>query len=211
MQIFRLHFRFKWTIYYNPPFTSRKIIEFNNIVSPQGKMLYSRICQFYRVSRLSLSCIRSPQYGLLYTKRFEREKFLALVRNNEDYSARMDISSHLQENFKWWSDIFSNPLQSNKIRSGRFVREIFTDASLNGWGASCRDERTRGWWSKCEKLTLHINSLELKAAFNDLRCFAADLHDCNVLLRIDNTTALAYINKFGSIRFPHLSEISRQI
>jgi len=34
--------------------------------------------------------------------------------------------------------------------------------------------------------------LESKAAFNTLRCFAADLVSC-ILLRIDNTTALAYI------------------
>lgn len=31
------------------------------------------------------------------------------------------------------------------------------------------------------------------------------------MLRIDNTTALAYINKFGSMQYPHLSTISRQI
>lgn len=157
-----------------------------------------------------VSVCPAVQYGLLHTKRFEREKFLALVNNNEDYSAEMDISSHFQEDFRWWIDIFSNPKQTNKIRSDRFVQEIFTDASLNGWGASCRDRRTHGWWSECER-TLHINSLELKAAFNGLLCFAADLHDCNILLRIDNTTAIAYINKFGSIQFPYLSEISRQI
>jgi len=57
------------------------------------------------------------------------------------------------------------------------------------------------------KRSLHINALKLKAAFN---CFAADLRDCDVLLRVDNTTALAYINKF-SIQFPHLSTISAQI
>lgn len=81
---------------------------------------------------------------------------------------------------------------------------------MNGWGASWGERRTHGWWSESEK-SLHINALELKAAFNGLRCFAADLQDCDILLRIDNTTAIAYINKFGSIQFPHLSEISRQI
>lgn len=53
--------------------------------------------------------------------------------------------------------------------------------------------------------------MELKAAFNALRCFAKDLLGSNILLRVDNTTALAYINKFGSIQHPHLSAISRQI
>lgn len=147
---------------------------------------------------------------LLYTKRLEREKFLSLLENNNDYSAFMELSAHLQEDFLWWIEIFSTPDQVNKIRSNNFIREIFTDASLNGWGAACGEARTHGWWSRNEKI-LHINSLELKAAFNGLRCFAADLHDCNVFLRIDNTTALAYINKFGSVQFPHLSDLSRQI
>jgi len=77
----------------------------------------------------------------------------------------MIIPSHLQEEFKWWLNIFSNPRQSNKIRSGNFVREIFTDASLSGWGASCMELRTHGLWLASERF-LHINVLELKAAFN---------------------------------------------
>lgn len=122
----------------------------------------------------------------------------------------MKISSHLQKDFTWWLKVFSTPGQSNRIRSGPFAREIFSDASLNGWGASCSELRTHGWWSEEDK-TLHINSLELKAAYNALRCFAADLHSCDILLRIDNTTAIAYINKFGSVQHPHLAAISRQI
>lgn len=90
---------------------------------------------------------------------------------------------------------------------------IFSDASTTGWGASCGKLRTHDWWSKDNKI-LHINAIELKAAFNALCCFAENLYNCDILLRIDNTTALAYINKFGSInsiQYPYLSEISRQI
>jgi len=110
-----------------------------------------------------ISVCPAVQYGLLYTKKFEREKFLALVRCNEDFSAFMEIPSHLQSDFTWWINVLSNPDQSNRIRSGRFVREIFSDASLNGWGAACGESRTHGWWSG-EHRSLHINSLELRAA-----------------------------------------------
>lgn len=51
--------------------------------------------------------------------------------------------------------------------------------------------------------------MELKAAFFALRCFALDLADSNVLLRIDNTTAISYINRFGSVQHPLLSDIAR--
>ncbi|XP_067204258.1 uncharacterized protein [Linepithema humile] len=157
-----------------------------------------------------ISVCPAVQYGLLYTRAFERKKFLALRRNNADYSTFMDIPLELQIDFSWWINIFSDSNQSNKICSNNFVREIFSDASLNGWGAACGDLRTHGWWSESDQV-LHINALELKAAFHGLRCFAADLHDCDILLRVDNTTALAYINKFGSIQFPHLSAIAREI
>jgi len=45
-----------------------------------------------------------------------------------------------------------------------------------------------------------INYLELLSAFFALKCFAENLRDCDVLLRIDNTTAIAYINKMGGIQ-----------
>lgn len=34
---------------------------------------------------------------------------------------------------------------------------------------------------------------------------------CDILLRVDNSTVLFYINRMGSIKFPHLSDLSRQI
>lgn len=37
------------------------------------------------------------------------------------------------------------------------------------------------------------------------------MHDCEVLLRIDNTTAIAYINKMGGTRFPHLNNLARNL
>ncbi|XP_070519715.1 uncharacterized protein [Cardiocondyla obscurior] len=157
-----------------------------------------------------ISICPAVQYGLLYTKMFERAKFLALRDCDDNYSARMKIPSHLCSDFNWWIRTLSKPDLSNTIRSGHFVREIFSDASLNGWGAAYGVSKAHGWWSE-EDRRLHINALELKAAFNAILCFACDLSDCNLLLRIDNTTAIAYINKFGSIQFPHLSEISRQI
>lgn len=37
--------------------------------------------------------------------------------------------------------------------------------------------------------------LELHAAFLGLKGFAKDIHDCEILLRIDNTTAVSYKNR----------------
>lgn len=51
-----------------------------------------------------------------------------------------------------------------------------------------------------------------KTAFFALMCFAGDHRGSNTLLRIDNTTAISYMNKFGSVQHPScqtLQEISR--
>lgn len=114
------------------------------------------------------------QYGFLYTKAFEREKFLALSKSDNNYDADMSIPSYLKSDFEWWHRIFSNPSQVNSIRSGKFVCEIFTDASLTGWGAFCGIHKTHGWWSEKEKND-NINILELRAVFYGLKCFAYNL------------------------------------
>lgn len=157
-----------------------------------------------------VSIFPAVQYSPLYIKRFEREKFLALESYPMEYSRRMLIPAYLREDFDWWLNVFSDNSQSNSIRSDSFACEIFSDASLTGWGASCDNQRTHGWWAPADT-SLHINALELKAAFYALKCFAADLVGSNILLRIDNTTAISYINKFGSVQHPHLSDIARDI
>lgn len=169
-----------------------------------------RIRDFSSLVGSLISICPAVQYGLLYTKDFERTKFLALSNSNDDYSASMDIPSHLSDIFHWWIKIFSDPHQSNAIRSGLAVREIFSDASLSGWGASCGELRTHGWWSEEEK-SCHINFLELKAVYYALQCFAPDLRDCEILLRVDNTTAIACINRFGSVQYSHLLSMAKQI
>lgn len=79
-----------------------------------------------------------------------------------------------------------------------------------GWGAFCDGQRARGRWNP-EEQNLHINVLELMAAFFALRCFADKLRDCSILLRIDNTAAVSYINRMGGVKFQNLNHVSRLI
>ena len=52
----------------------------------------------------------------------------------------------------------------------------------------------------------HINILELKAAFLDLQTFAAQFSNGHILLLIDNTMAIAYINHKGGKHFSGIVE-----
>lgn len=58
---------------------------------------------------------------------------------------------------------------------------------------------------------MHINYLELKAALMGLKCFCRELQNKEILLRIDNMTAISYINRMGGVQFVHLNEITRKI
>ncbi|XP_066589310.1 uncharacterized protein [Prorops nasuta] len=88
--------------------------------------------------------------------------------------------------------------------------EIYTDASTSGWGALYGDKRIHGFWS-VEDLKNHINFLELLAVYKALKTFSPLLKKKNILLRVDNTTAIAYINKAGGVKFEHLNKLAREI
>ena len=63
---------------------------------------------------------------------------------------------------------------------------------------------TGGLWTQ-EEQTHHINYLELLAVFLALRTFARDRHSVAILLRMDNVTAIAFVNKMGG---PHSTPLS---
>ena len=69
---------------------------------------------------------------------------------------------------------------------------ITTDASLLGWGCDCEGVQSGGLWLPEEK-QLHINVLEIKAAFFGLQCFLRKISSKHARLMIDNTTAWALI------------------
>ncbi|XP_025835996.1 uncharacterized protein LOC112906304 [Agrilus planipennis] len=168
-------------------------------------------CTIRRFSRFLgtiVSACPTIKYGFLHTKIFERQKMLALKKSGGNYNALMKISAYLIDDLNWF--IKNVPKSFNNIRVDKYHMEIFTDASGSGWGAYCRGNSTHGFWSDEEK-KFHINYLELLALCLGLQCFTSKLSSCNLLCRLDNTTAVACINKMGSVRFKHLQEITSRI
>lgn len=182
-----------------------KILEMTTLYKKRSDCKIRDFAQFLGV--LVAAC-PAVNYGWLYSKSMERQKFLALKNSDGNFDEGMVLSSILKPEFDWW--IRNIELTSNPIRQFVFHCEIFTDASLTGWGAFCKDQRTHGWWNLNEK-SQHINYLELKAVLYGLKCFAKNCWSCEILLRIDNTTAISYINRMGGVQYPHLNEITKEI
>ncbi|XP_044586107.1 uncharacterized protein LOC123266143 [Cotesia glomerata] len=147
-------------------------------------------------------------YGMLYTKLLEREKLKALIINEQDFNKKMLIQACVKKELCWWLSKIVGA--KNQIRTLSYRLEIFSDASLTGWGAHCNGENAHGFWTQAER-KLHINHLEIIAAFLALKCFAKDYKNCEILLRIDNTTAISYINRMGGVQYVELNKRARDI
>ena len=172
------------------------------------KLKYCTIREFAKFLGYLISCCPAVKYGWAHTKRMEREKYLSLLSNKDNYDAKMELPVKLSCDLQWWENNIS--AAKNSIKPLKFVREIFSDASLTGWGISCSSKRTHGFWNEEERLQ-PIHYLELKAAFFGLKCFTNQLKNCSILLRLDNTIAISYINRMGGIRFVNLNRLTREI
>ncbi|XP_068707474.1 uncharacterized protein [Montipora foliosa] len=85
---------------------------------------------------------------------------------------------------------------------------VWSDASKTDWGAAYQGISTGGHWN-VDEAQWHINVLELRAATLALKALLQSQEAQHpplkhIHLRIDNTTAEAYINRRGSTRSPAL-------
>jgi len=102
------------------------------------------------------------------------------------------ISEHT---LRWWL-VKANVMSGVPLHRPKADREVFTDASLHGWGGHLEGATVQGKWSPGEALQ-HINWLELEAVHRTLSGFVPQLSNRNVLVATDNTTVVAYINSQG--------------
>ena len=124
------------------------------------------------------------------------------LKNNWHIPESLDkvilIPKPLHPHLRWWLDE-ENVLTGQPLHPVKYARQIFTDASKEGWGAHLDGHTARGVWSLPES-KLHINHLELKAFFLALKQFQDLCTNKIVLVATDNTTVVSYINKEGGMR-----------
>lgn len=178
-----------------------------NELEPFLKLQHCKIRQLARLTGLLVSACPAIEYGWLYTKEMERSKFLNL-QGHDDFDRKMNVPKTILPDIHWWLNNIDN--SHRLIRDDNYHIHIYSDASTTGWGAACGGETASGQWSNVER-EKHINYLELLAAFIALKIFARNLYNCQILLRIDNSTAIAYINRMGGIQYPHLTQVTKEL
>lgn len=120
-----------------------------------------------------------------------------LLQWSGDKSQRICISQTMRGSLLWW-------LQKENLRRCHSILPITwitvtSDASERGWGAHCLAEVAQGSWDFPAR-RLVSNILELRAAFQALLAFRHLIAGTSVLLRLDNTTAVAYVRKQGGTK-----------
>ena len=133
----------------------------------------------------------------------------ALEEGSQNYDYPCRLSHEALEELDWWINQL-NEWNGRCLLTPKPDLIIETDASTIGWGASCQDVRTGGPWSPREQ-AMHINCLELLAAFLAVKAFVRTSQNVVVHLRMDNTTALTYINKFGGTVSPDLNRLTKEM
>ena len=108
------------------------------------------------------------------------------------------IIPEVRAEIKWWTHntnleigtLFPHPSHQMTLT---------TDASMRGWGGFTQHTAAHGTWSSAEAFH-HINMLELWAVRNSLGDLETSVTGKRVLVRSDNTTVVAYINKQGGTK-----------
>ena len=143
----------------------------------------------------------------LHYRALQRQKNEGL-HHHLSYESMVTLSSQSREDLQWWI----NHLSRNNGRPIHHLPPnmvIESDASDTGWGACYEGLTTRGQWSR-EESRLHINCKELLAAFLAVQTFAKNKRRMHIRLRVDNTTAMYYINSMGGSHSLQLMQLTSQ-
>jgi hypothetical protein len=140
----------------------------------------------------------------LYYRQLEKQKIRQV--QSHGYDSKMSLTFHMKSDLTWWITHLKQHNGRN-LQISQWDLVIESDASMRGWGASCGETSTGGRWTRNESRN-HINFLELLAAFLALKTFVPNLRPNRVLLRLDNVTAISFINRMGGTHSTTLSDLA---
>ena len=132
----------------------------------------------------------------LYVRELQMHQTRSLLKF-QSYHAKITLPEACKREILWWIQKLQD-WNGKEILAPCPDLTIETDASLKGWGFHCQSQEMRmeGPWNHLEQ-KLHINALEMMAAENALKILLEGRENIHVHLRIDNMTALTYINRMG--------------
>ncbi|XP_040261452.1 uncharacterized protein LOC120977528 [Bufo bufo] len=162
--------------------------------------------QLARIIGLLASSIQAVFPAPLHYRALQRLK-IAHLRKGASYADWIPLDEETREELSWW--IHNLHAWNGKAIFGQRPDSVVdSDASLSGWGAHCEGITTGGGWSEIET-GFHINALELLAGSFAIKSFTRDTARSCIQLRMDNVSAVRYINGMGGTRSTILSRLAK--
>ncbi|XP_014215227.1 uncharacterized protein LOC106644302 [Copidosoma floridanum] len=161
-----------------------KVSKLLGFITKMTKKTHCKIRDFAQLLGSLVATLPAIKYGLLYTRLLERQKLLALLENDLNYNGTMRITLNTVRELNWWKSALRKA--SKSILPEKFDKTVFTDASNTGWGATNGLRDVYGFW-EAKRTDLSIN------------------------FRVDNTTAISYVNKMGGVSYEQYNLLAREI
>lgn len=142
------------------------------------------------------------KHGPLHWGRFHSRDLQWFLKRYQFHIANktpllLQVPLSVRQSLRWWS--VSANMNKGKHISVLSEETLVTDASLSDWGALWNDEPVQGRWSESES-RMPINLLELRAICLALQHWGPRLRGKHLLIRTDNVSAKAQVNKQGGSR-----------
>lgn len=158
---------------------------------------YSSLSLLTKLMGILISSIDALEWGRLHSCPLQMllRPFLSQILQKQDVPVY--VLAHVKASLRCWTQ--PSNLQLGKKFGMMQEGQLFTDASLAGWGATLHNIPVQGQWTQ-QEARLPINVLELRAIWLALLQFRGHIVHHSVLVRTDNISAKAYFNNQGSSR-----------
>ena len=133
----------------------------------------------------------------------------SVIRFRKSYEGVVHLDSECHQDVQWWKYNLVAWNGKALFQQSTYL-VIETDASRQGWGAYCQGMSTGGRYLPEETL-YHINCLELLAGWLAIMSFTKNKAKAQLLLLMDNISAVTYINKMGGTHSPSLSYLAKNL
>lgn len=186
----------------------KTIMEIANELKTKTNITLQELASFIGII---VAAFPAYQFGQLHYRGLENQKIQGLRESCGSYKSQVALNDNALRDVHWWIE--------NANCSGKRIEPylpdivIYTDASLQGWGCVIDEKKTGGRWSSLElsHYEQNINALELLALFFALKAHRERIAGLVVSCKIDNSTAIAYINKFGGTHSVACDTLARDI
>ena len=143
-----------------------------------------------KIIRTLISLFPACPMGKAHYRSLEAIKLQALNLHKWNWEAKCQVFGQGIRDLKWWIMIL--PQTAVPITRNVPSMTITSDASDYGWGVQFNNLRVQGKFDT-EQLKLHINTKEVIVAYYVFKSFRPYFWGNHLLLRCDNTTAIANI------------------